>query len=177
MTRSDLLVALSALVLAPLFKAVEFIVLPVAYRPDLLVVLAISVGWTCEFWTAVPGGFIVGLVEDLLTGRALGSRAISLALAASTSTLLKRFVSPDAALSKVIAALVSAAVADAMNFAILRGMGIPAGLYNFLRVIWPATVAWSAVLVLPLDSLNRRFALLLGRLWPAGEEKRKEAAV
>lgn len=169
MTRSESLVALSAIILGIVAKAFEFIALPVSFRPDLLVVLAVSVGWACEFWTSVPAGFALGLLEDLITGRALGSRAISLSIAAATASLLKRFISPDAVLSKVIAALVAATVADVASFALLRAMGIEVGLMNFVRMIWPSTAAWSVVLVLPLDAVNRRFALFLGRFWPARE--------
>jgi rod shape-determining protein MreD len=176
MTRNESLAVVSALVLGILFKAFEFIVLPVAYRPDLLVILAVSVGWACGFWASAPAGFALGLLEDLISGRAPGCRAISLSVAAATSTMLKRLISPDAVLSRVIAALLSTFVADAVSYGILRATGLEIGLQYVLRVILPASVVWSMVLILPLGGMNRRFALLLGRIWPAKEGSGREAS-
>lgn len=174
MIRKEGLAAISAVILAVLFKAVEFVALPVRYRPDLLMVLAVVVGWICGFWMSFPIGFVLGLVEDLITGRAPGSRALSLSLAAVTSSIIKRFVNPDSVLSKVISAVVSTALADAACFGILRAMGVGIGLDHSIRMILPASVAWSALLVLPIDSAVRRLASFFGRFWPANEDRERE---
>jgi len=40
----------------------------------------------------------------------------------------------------------------------------------------PATVAWSIILILPVDGLQRRLAGLIGRIVPAREDREKEVA-
>ena len=174
MTRREALASISAVVLAIAFKAIEFVMLPVRYRPDLLIVLAVSVGWACGFWMSFPVGFVLGLLEDLISGRAPGSRALSLALAAMTSSIIKRFVNPDSVLSKLISAILSTAVADVACFGVLRAMGIEIGLDYSIRMILPASVAWSALLILPVDSMVRRLSHFLGRLLPAKEDRERE---
>jgi len=174
MTRREALAAISAVVLAVLFKAVEFVTLPVRYRPDLLVVLAVSTGLACGFWTSFPIGFVLGLIEDLVSGRAPGSRAISLSLAAMTSSIIKRFANPDSVFSKLISAVLSTAVADAACFGVLRAMGIGIGLDYSVRMILRASVAWSVLLILPVDSIARRFSHFLGRFWPVNEDRERE---
>lgn len=176
MTRAEISIAVAALVLTPAFKVVEFVALPVLYRPDFLLVLAVAVGWHSDVWSAAPAGFALGLLEDLFVGRFPGQRAVSLAAAAAISSSLKRLISPDSALSKVIAAVVSAAAADLASFVILRSGGIDASVTYLVRWIWPVSVAWSAFLVLPVESVTRRFAGLLGRLWPEEGRKGREAA-
>jgi rod shape-determining protein MreD len=176
MTRAEVAIAAAALILAPLFKAFEFVLLPVLYRPDFLLALAVAVGWSSDLWTAATAGFTLGLLEDLFAGRALGTRALSMALAAVTSSFVKRLINPDSVLSKVIAAMVSAALADAASFAILRARGIEVGLIYFVRWIWPVSVGWSAVLVLPVGSITHRLARILSRLWPSEGKQGREAA-
>ncbi len=177
MIRKEALVALSAVPLAFLFKALEFVALPFMYRPDLLLVLAVAVGWASGFWMSFPIGFVVGLIEDLISGRAPGSRAVSLSLAALTSSLIRRFVNPDSALSKMISAALSAVIADAACFGVLRAMGIGIGFDYSVRTILPASVAWAAALILPVDSMLRRLVAFFGRFWPAKEEGETEVPV
>lgn len=174
MTRREALASLSAVLLAVMFKAVEFVALPVTHRPDLLMVLAVSVGWTCGFWTSVPSGFILGILEDLFTGRAPGSRAISLCVASTVTTTMRRFVNPESVVSKAMAALVSTVLADAACFGAMRAAGVEIGLTYAARAILPASVAWSVILILPVDAVARRFAAFLGRFWPAREDKERE---
>ncbi|MGE5580027.1 MAG: rod shape-determining protein MreD [Bacillota bacterium] len=176
MTRKEGLAAFASLFLAISLKSVEFVVFPVKYRPDLLVVLAASLGWASGLWMSFPLGFVLGLLEDLIFGRALGQRAISLAVASMTASLLRRFVNPDSALSKALVAVISAVLADAAGFATLRAMGIEIGLQYSVRMILPATAAWSLILILPIDALQRRLAGLIGRIVPAGEDREKEVA-
>jgi len=176
MTRKEGLAAIASLLLVVLFKSLEFVVLPVKYRPDLLAVLAASLGWACGLWMSFPLGLVLGLVEDLFFGRALGVRAISLGVASMTASLLKRFANPDSLLSKAIVAGISAVFCDAAGFAVLRAMGIGISLQYSVRTILPATVAWSIILILPVDGLQRRLAGLIGRIVPAREDREKEVA-
>lgn len=173
MTRNEVFVAIAALLQASLMKIVEFVALPVLHRPDLLLTLAVVVGWSSHPWAAAWSGFALGLIDDLIGGRALGVRAVSLGLAAAVSSSLKRLIRPDAALSKMVAASISATVADLLSFAALRGRGSGVTGTYFIRWIWPATVVWAVVLVLPADWVTRRLAQGLGRLWPAPDETRR----
>lgn len=176
MSRREAFMAATALILAPVLKMFESVVLPVSYRPDFLVVLAVSSGWSCDVWVAAPSGFAIGLVEDLLTGRAPGMRSISLAVAALAASLVKRVVSPDSLVSKVLAALASAGVADVASFAILRATGVRVDLVYFLRSILPVTVVWAGLLMLPVDFILTRVSQAFARLWPARRRDREAAA-
>jgi rod shape-determining protein MreD len=176
MIRNEGLAAIASLLLAVLLKSVEFVVLPVQYRPDLLVVLAASLGWACGLWMSFPLGFVLGLLEDLFFGRALGQRAISLGVASMMASLLRRFVNPDSALSKALTAGISSVLADAVGFVTLRAMGIEVGFQYWVRMILPATAAWSVVLILPVDGLQRRLAEFIGRIVPARGDREKEVA-
>ena len=176
MIRNEGLAAIASLLLAVLLKSVEFVVLPVQYRPDLLVVLAASLGWACGLWMSFPLGFVLGLLEDLFFGRALGQRAISLGVASMMASLLRRFVNPDSALSKALTAGISSVLADAVGFVTLRAMGIEVGFQYWVRMILPATAAWSVVLILPVVGLQRRLAEFIGRIVPARGDREKEVA-
>ncbi len=177
MTRNETLTIASGILLAIIAKALEFVVLPVRYRPDLLVVLAVAIGWGSGFWASLPAGFGLGLIDDLVFGRAPGSRAVSLAIASVSASTLRRFMNPDSILSKAVSALFSSAVSDVACFGMLRAMGVEVGLQYSFRTILPATVAWSVVLIVPVGGMVRRLSLLLGRLWPANEDVGREAAV
>ena len=173
MTRREIASALSAFFLAPVFKVVEFVALPAAYRPDFLVVLAAVVGWSSDVWSAAPVGFALGLLEDLFVGRVLGMRAMSLALASAISSVLKGALNPDSVFSKAISAGVAAAAADIASFSILRARGINVGVLYLLRWVLPATVAWSAVLAVPVGAAANGLARGIARLWPSPGEGRK----
>lgn len=175
MTRREMFVVLTAVALAPVLKVFEFVALPVVHRPDFLVVLSVVCGWACDVWVAAPAGFIVGFVEDLLVGRAPGSRSVSLMVAAVAASLLKRVINPESLLSKFIAALSSAFVADAVNYAVLRSMGVALSLNYFARHILPATIVWAGALVLPVDFIIVRISHSLARLWPAKRGRDREA--
>jgi rod shape-determining protein MreD len=176
MTRREIFVGVSALLLALLAKVFEFVALPVRMRPDLLVVLAAAAGWLCDLWPASLSGFALGILEDAFTGRALGSRTVSLTVAACLSSLLKRFISPDSAISKIFAGVVCATASDVAGLAALRAMGINVGFLYFTRSIWPATAVWCALLAVPADFVVARMSRVLLALWPAEKRGREATA-
>lgn len=176
MTRREGFVALTGVLLSPLFKIFESVAVPAGFRPDFLLLLAVSCGWSCDVWAAAPAGFAVGLVEDLIVGRALGMRSASLAAAAVTASLLRRVINPDSAVSKILAALASAVVADAASLVILRSAGVELGYQYLARKILPVTVAWAGVLALPMDFIVTRISRALSGLWPARRGRDREAA-
>lgn len=168
---------ITALLTAVLAKVVESVMLPAVRSPDLLVVLAACVGWSCDLWNALPAGFAIGLIEDLIVGRALGSRAISLAVAAAAVSALKRFINPDSFSSKILAALASATLADLVTWAILRSMRMGIAATFFVREIWLPSALWSLLLIGPLHAVIRRTAAGLQNLWPSSGTKGRETAV
>lgn len=84
-----------ALILAPLAKLIEFVAGPAVGGPDILAGLSVCVGWLCDMWYALPAGFVLGLIEDVVTARCLGSRAIALALASLVAAGIRSILNPD----------------------------------------------------------------------------------
>jgi len=173
MTRRDAGFTLAALMLAPIFKLVEFVALPPLYRPDLLALLTAAAGRSLDPWVAAPVGFAVGLIEDLFVGRALGVRAVSLALAGVTSSLLKSVLDPDSAFSKMLGASAGTVTADVISFGILRARGTSVGLAYLLRYVIPGTLVWALALALPVGAAAERLARCIVRIWPSSDEGRK----
>ena len=118
--------------------------------------------------------FRAGLLETFLR-RALGKGRSPLALP-NDASLLRRFVNPDSALSKALTAGISSVLVDAVGFVTLRAMGIEVGFQYLVKMILPATAAWSVVLILPVDGLQRRLAEFIGRIVPARGDREKEVA-
>lgn len=176
MTRHEISVVVLAIFVAPLAKMVEFAALRAVGGPDFLAVLAVSVGWSCDLWSAGPAGFILGLIEDLISGRALGTRAVSLALAAFLASGLRRFLNPDSLSSKMIAAFAGTALADLASWAILLSLGIPITYAHFAKSIWIRSALWSAFLIGPVEALMRRAAGSIQSLLPSSGRKGRETA-
>lgn len=176
MSRDAFIISLT-LLLAVLAKIVESAALPALMGPDLLVVLAGCVGWSCDLWNAVPAGFAIGLLEDVIIGRALGARSVSLALAAASASALRWFINPDSLSSKVIAAFFAATLADFSTWLILglRGISIPGS--HFIKAIWIPTALWSVLLMGPAETAIRKAAGFIGRYFPSSETKGRETVV
>ncbi len=174
MTRRELTTCLLALVLTPVFKALEFSVFPATNRPDLLMILAIIVGLGSGVWVALPGGFLVGLLEDLTTMRVPGARAVSLAIAAGTASLLRRFLSPDAIHSRILITFLGNLAGDLAGYGLVRLMGISISLSHFRTVIC-YSLAWSVGLVLPTGFLMKRAVNVLLAVIPGDDEPDRRA--
>ncbi len=150
MTRREILTVIPALFLVPLLKVMEFVIFPSGQRPDLLIVLAVCIGLTCDVWNALPAGFLAGLLEDLIAWRIRGVRAISLALAAGAVSLGARAVNPDAPASRLTLSVVASVVGDIAAFGVIRSLGFPLS-PSFFRGVLVNTVLWSLALVLPIN--------------------------
>lgn len=177
MSRREGSIIAVAVLLAPLAKMVEFAAIPAIGGPDILVCLAICVGWSCDVWNALPAGFALGLIEDIVTGRALGSRAVSLALAAALAAGMKRVVNPDSLSSKALAALCGTTLADCVTWGILALMGIHIATTHFLRGILVPSALWAAALVGPLEFTVKRLASAVQSVWPAPGRTGRETAL
>lgn len=166
-----------ALVLAPLAKTVEFVAAPAVGGPDILAGLAVCVGWLCDLWYALPAGFVLGLIEDVVTARCLGSRAIALALAALLAAVIKSVLNPDSLSSKMLAALSGMTLADFVTWGVLASRGIRIAAPYFLRSIWIPSALWSLALIGPLHFAVKRMALGAANVWPSSGRKGREAAL
>ena len=173
MTPREAAFALTALFFTPILKLAEFVALPTLYRPDLLLVLTAVISRSLHPWAAAPVGFAVGLIEDLLVGRALGVRAVSLALAGVVSSLLKSVLDPDSAFSKVLCAAAAAFSADAASFGMLRIRGTAVGVVYLLKWVLPGTLLWAAALAVPMGAVAERLARGIVRIWPSSDGGQK----
>ncbi len=177
MSLGDGFVITATLLLAPLAKMVEFAAAPAIGGPDILAVLAVCLGWSCDIWNALPAGFALGLIEDVVTARALGSRAVSLTLAAALAYGMKRIMNPDSLSSKALAALSASTLADFSTWGILWSMDIRIAATHFVRAIWVPSALWSLALIGPLDFGVRRLARAVQAVWPASGRKSRETAL
>jgi rod shape-determining protein MreD len=177
MSAGDGFVITATLLLAPLAKMVEFAAAPAIGGPDILTVLAVCLGWSCDIWNALPAGFALGVIEDVVTARALGSRAVSLALAAALACGMKRVMNPDSLSSKALAALGGSTLADFATWGILWSMEIRIAATHFLRAILGPSALWSLALIGPLDFGVRWLARVVQAVWPASGRKSKETAL
>lgn len=166
-----------SLILAPLAKVVESVAAPATGGPDLLLVLAVCVGWLCDPWHATPAGFALGLVEDLVVARCLGSRAIPLAIAALLAGSLKSILSQESLSSKTLAALAGSTVADYATWGILAAKGIRIVPLYFVRSIWMPSALWAAFLVGPMHFALMRLAAWAGSVLPPLSGKGREAVL
>lgn len=173
----DAFVILASVLFAAVAKIAEAALLPASRGPDLLVVLAACVGWSCDLWNALSAGFALGLIEDLILGRALGLRAVSLTLAALTASGLRQFINQESLSSKVIVGIVSSTVSDLVAWGILASMGMAIEGSHFVRAIWIPSALWSALLIAPAEAVTVRTAVFLHGLWPSSGRKGRETAI
>lgn len=174
MTRREICTCLLALILTPVMKALEFSALPAINRPDLLMILAIIVGLASDVWVALPGGFLVGMLEDLITMRAPGTRAVSLAIAAATASSLRRFFSPDAIPSRLLITFLGSLAGDLAAYGLLRLMGVSIGLIHFRTVLF-YSLAWSVGTVLPIGFVVNKAVNVLLAVFPGDDEPDRRA--
>ncbi len=165
MTRRQWHIAVLAIVLSPVFKAVEFVAFPGGSRPDLLLLLVISASLTCDMWDSIPLGFLIGLLEDLVAKRLLGVRAISLAIAAGTVSLGSTALGPDTAVSKLALAFAASITGDAAAFLVLRGLGLPFSM-SYFRTVLMETLFWSVILVIPVNAIMAKLARFVSNILP-----------
>ncbi len=165
------------MILAPLAKLIEFVAGPAVGGPDILAGLSVCVGWLCDMWYALPAGFVLGLIEDVVTARCLGSRAIALALASLVAAGIRSILNPDSLSSKMLAALCGTTLADYVTWGILASRGIRIAAPYFFRSIWIPSALWSLALIGPLHFSVRRMALLAGTVWPPPGRKGRETAL
>ncbi len=165
MTRKQWQTVILTVALSPVFKAIEFVAFPGGRKPDLLLLLVISVSLTCDMWDSMPLGFIVGLLEDLAAKRFLGVRAISLALAAGTVSLGSKALNPDAAISKLALAFAASVTGDAAAFLVLRGLGLSFSL-SYFKTVLLGTLFWSVMLVIPINAIMTKLVQLLSNILP-----------
>lgn len=170
MSRKDAFTLISAVFLAPFLKVVETVALAPVKRPDLLLVLAASTGWSTGISAAIPAGFVIGAFDDVLCGRALGSRALSLAVAAVLSSFVKNLVNQDSWLAKMVTVAGSAVMSDFVGFGILRATGVALSFPYFLRSILPLGAIWTPILVIPMGFILSRLTRAFSGLWPASSE-------
>lgn len=170
-------IGLSAVVIAivaPLLKIAEFVLLPPARRPDLLMVLAIAVGWIGEPWASAPVGFGIGLMEDVLVGRALGVRAATLAACAGLASAGKKALNPEPVVSRCLIAFLVSGFGDLLSYGLLRMLGFSISPSVLVSHVLPWTSVWSAALAVPFYPILRRVWGAAARCWPdAVEEARR----
>jgi len=174
MTRRELFTILTALVLSPVLKALEFSVFPAVNRPDFLTVLAVTIGLSCNGWVALPGGFLIGLLEDLTILRAPGARAVSLAVAAATASSLRRFLSPESLPSRVLIALLGNLAGDLTCYGLLRLMDIRIG-FQYFGTVLGFSLVWSAAALLPVGFVVKRVVNLIFALFPDDSDQDRRA--
>ncbi|MGI6643998.1 MAG: rod shape-determining protein MreD [Bacillota bacterium] len=170
MTRREALTVIPGLFFVPLLKILEFVVFPGPKSPDLLIVLVICIGMTCDVWNALPTGFLIGLLEDIIGWRILGLRAISLALAAGAAAIGARGLNPDSLISRLTLSAVASIVGDAAAFGVIRWMGLPLSPSFFKDVLFN-TVIWSLVLVVPINWGLSSIARFGARLFPSEDSR------
>lgn len=164
-------------IVAPLLKIAEFVLLSPVRRPDLLMVLAIAVGWIGEPWASAPVGFGIGLVEDLLVGRALGVRAATLAACAALASAGRRALNPEPVASRCLVAFIVSGFGDLLSYGLLRMLGFSISPSVLIRYVLPWTSAWSAALVVPFYPLLRRVWRAAARYWPDTVEEARRLSL
>jgi rod shape-determining protein MreD len=128
-------------------------------------------------WYALPAGFVLGLTEDVVTARCLGSRAVALGLAALVAAGIRSVLNPDSLYSKALAAFCGTTVADYVTWGLLAAKDIRITSAYFLRSIWIPSALWSLALIGPLEFSLRRIALAAQSVWPSPGRKGRETAL
>jgi rod shape-determining protein MreD len=149
--RRELVAAVIALVISLPLKLFEFVFLPSIARPDLLMVLSISAGYTAGWNYGIYAGFLIGLLEDVFVGRVLGVRALSLAVAALISASTRDYVTPDAILPRALLSGGSALIGDSAAYVLLSAKGRSVTFRHFVSHILKYGIIWSIVLALPVS--------------------------
>ncbi len=157
----------------PVLKLSEFVLLSPALRPDVLMAISVSVGWMGEPWATAPLGFGIGLVEDVLVGRALGTRAASLAVCACLASLSRKVVNPDLAVSRCLAAMIVSVCGDLLSYGLYSMLGFSIKSSFLFNRILTATAVWSLVLALPIYPLLAKAWDVFHRRLELGQEPRK----
>jgi rod shape-determining protein MreD len=167
--KEALVVGSSVLLLAPVFKILEFTLLP--SRIDLIMVLSCAVGWSCSPWVSGPSGFVLGLMDDMFAGRLLGVRALSLMIVAILVSSSKRFISSEMLFSKGIVSSLCSGIGDVVSLVLFRALGILFGSSYALSTIIPRTMIWTFFLLIPIDMALIAIANLLERVLPEHSHK------
>lgn len=174
MSRREAFSCLVALILAPLAKALEFSVFPATNRPDLLMIFAITVGLCADVWAAMPCGFLIGLLEDLITMRVPGVRAVSLAFASTVASLLRKLMRTEALPSRILIAAIGSLSGDLACFGLLRLSGINLSFEHFKTILIYSTL-WSVAGQVPVRFLVGRTVNVLLAMFPGDDERDRRA--
>ena len=174
MTRREAFACLVALVLSPAAKALEFSVFPAINRPDLLMILAITLGLFSSVWVSLPGGFIIGLLEDLITMRVPGARAVSLAVASSVASSLKRFLNPETFFSRILITALAAFLGDLTAYGLLNIAGANVG-FGYFRTVVAYSTVWSVVAQIPVGFLVKKAVKILLAIFPDDDDLDRRA--
>lgn len=159
----------SVLLLAPVFKILEFTLLP--SRIDLIMVLSCAVGWACNPWISGPAGFVLGLMDDLFAGRVLGVRALSFMIVAILVSSSKRFISSEMLFSKSMVSALCSGIGDVVSLGLFRTLGVTLGSSYVFSTIIPRTMVWTFFLVIPIDIFLIAMVKFLGRVFPGHKRK------
>ncbi len=174
MTRREAFACLVVLVLAPLVKALEFSVFPAINRPDLLMILAITVGLTSDVWVAMPCGFLIGFFEDLITMRVPGARAVSLAFASTVASLLRRFFRTEAFPSRILIVAIASLAGDLACYGFLRLSGVTSS-FEYFKIILAYSALWSVVGQIPVRFFVKKTVTMLLAVFPGDDEGDRRA--
>lgn len=170
MSKRELCVIISCLLLLPVIEIVEYVYFRDLPGPDLTMVLSCAVGWAIDIPVSSLAGFSVGLFEDVFSGRIIGLSALSLTVTSAFTSWIRRRVSVDVIFSKSIAALISSIVGDFVGYISLRSLGVSVDFSYFCKTLLLYTSMWSFFLIIPFEFILQTLSNLILKLWPGNKE-------